>query len=685
MTVQELFVGLGYKVDENSRKKAMADGKALKGSLSKILGAIGITVSLAGIIKFGKDSLEAASTVEQMEQKFNVVFDNLSKEADKWAGDFANSIGRSKNSIKTYLADNQNLFTGFGMTRDAAKEMSEQLVASAIDLASFNNIDDTTAINAMTKALMGESEAAKTLGAVTNDVTRAQAMEELGLKGKYEALDQATKMQVNYRAIMDQSKDSIGDASRSMGSFESNNRKFQAQLKDIKETVGKFILPFANKGLEILSKLTGKIKEASEKLGDVNEEGTTANRIWTKFNQFGEKAHTVISKIVDVGKRVIDMLGGGENVLKLIGVVLGAILAYKVGMKILLFVKSLGSLSAVMGMINVKALLIIGVIVLLFLLIQDFIGFLQGKDSLFGTLLENAGVDVDATREKFLSLKDDLIQIFNYIKELCAPAFDALLQFWDEHGAEITAYLQNLLTGVIQAISFIVAAIEPFVSTIVNLVKGLFALLNGDTEGAMEAMKAAWSSFKEYVANMWNAIISLLDGLFGGLPSKALTWGKDMLQNFINGITEKIAALKEKINSIGTAIKEKLHFSKPDNGPLADADKWTPDMMDLFAKGIESGKTKLKNVVTGVAGLIRGVVTGDTGAGMEALAGSADVSQQTVGEVTNNSSRNIVQNINFNNTFNGGDRENQRQASGQMNKNAHDASTYLAHAVALGR
>lgn len=685
MTVQELFVGLGYKVDENSRKKAMADGKALKGSLSKILGAIGITVSLAGIIKFGKDSLEAASTVEQMEQKFNVVFDNLSKEADKWAGDFADSIGRSKNSIKTYLADNQNLFTGFGMTRDAAKEMSEQLVTSAIDLASFNNIDDTTAINAMTKALMGESEAAKTLGAVTNDVTRAQAMEELGLQGKYEALDQATKMQVNYRAIMDQSKDSIGDASRSMGSFESNNRKFQAQLKDIKETVGKFILPFANKGLEVLSKLTGKIKEASEKLGDVNEEGTTANRIWTKFNQFGEKAQSVISKIVDVGKRLIDMVGGGENALKLIGVVLGAILAYKAGMKILMFVKTLGSLGRVMGMINVKALLIIGVIVLLFLLIQDFIGFLQGKDSLFGTLLANAGVDVDATREKFLSLKDDLIQIFNYIKELCAPAFDALLQFWDEHGAEITAYLQNLLTGVIQAISFIVAAIEPFVSTIVNLVKGLFALLNGDTEGAMEAMKAAWSSFKEYIANMWNAIISLLDGLFGGLPSKALTWGKDMLQNFINGITEKIAALKEKITSIGTAIKEKLHFSKPDNGPLADADKWTPDMMDLFAKGIESGKTKLKNVVTGVAGLIKGVVTGDTGAGMAALAGSADVSQQTVGEVTNNSSRNIVQNINFNNTFNGGDRENQRQASGQMNKNAHDASTYLAHAVALGR
>ena len=106
---------------------------------------------------------------------------------------------------------------------------------------------------------------------------------------------------------------------------------------------------------------------------------------------------------------------------------------------------------------------------LLFLLIQDFIGFLQGKDSLFGTLLANAGVDVDATREKFFALKDNIAQIIEYIKQICAPAFDSLKDFWDEHGAEILAYAQNLLNGIVQAVSFMVAAIEPYVSFIVNL------------------------------------------------------------------------------------------------------------------------------------------------------------------------------------------------------------------------
>ena len=382
---------------------------------------------------------------------------------------------------------------------------------------------------------------------------------------------------------------------------------------------------------------------------------------------------------------MIDMLGGGQNALKLLGAVVASFMAWKAGAKVANFVQGLGNVSKALGAINVKALLVIAVIVLLVLLVQDFIYFLQGKDSLFGTLLGKAGVDVDATREKFLAFKDDIAQIIEYIKEICAPAFDKLKEFWDQHGAEITAYLQNLLAQVIQAISFIVAAIEPFVSFVINIVKALFAFLSGDTEGGLEALRTAWSSFKEFINNIWQAILSLLDGLFGGLPSKALTWGKDMLQNFINGITEKIGALKEKITSIGDTIKEKLHFSKPDNGPLADSDTWMPDMMDLFTKGIQKGKEKLKGAVTSVAGLIRGVVTGDTGDGLYALAGAGEASPQTIASMGSGSSYNIVQNLSFNNTFNGGDREMQTQASRQMNKDARDASTYLADAMALGR
>ena len=48
------------------------------------------------------------------------------------------------------------MFVGMGMTREAGAEMSEQLVSLALDLASFNNLNEADAVEKMSKAIMGE-------------------------------------------------------------------------------------------------------------------------------------------------------------------------------------------------------------------------------------------------------------------------------------------------------------------------------------------------------------------------------------------------------------------------------------------------------------------------------------------------------------------------------------------------
>ena len=64
-----------------------------------------------------------------------------------------------------------------------------------------------------------------------------------GLSGTYEKLDQLTKMQVNYNAILAQSPDAIGDCERSLGSYKSTVVQFQSKLKEIKTLVGQFFMP----------------------------------------------------------------------------------------------------------------------------------------------------------------------------------------------------------------------------------------------------------------------------------------------------------------------------------------------------------------------------------------------------------------------------------------------------------
>ena len=118
MTIRDISVAFGFDVDTASQQQAENSIKSLKDMATKFLGTIAIAFSVKSLGSFVSDCVEAASNVEEMENKFNVVFGDMSTEMDSWATQFADSVGRNKNSIKSYLADQQNLLVGFGMTRE---------------------------------------------------------------------------------------------------------------------------------------------------------------------------------------------------------------------------------------------------------------------------------------------------------------------------------------------------------------------------------------------------------------------------------------------------------------------------------------------------------------------------------------------------------------------------------------
>lgn len=67
-----------------------------------------------------------------------------------------------------------------------------------------------------------------------------------------------------------------------------------------------------------------------------------------------------------------------------------------------------------------------------------------------------------------------------------------------------------------------------------------------------------------------------------------MQWGKDAIQGFINGIKSMIGEVGNAAKNVGEKIKSFLHFSRPDEGPLREYEKWMPDMI----KGLSSTMTK---------------------------------------------------------------------------------------------
>lgn len=62
--------------------------------------------------------------------------------------------------------------------------------------------------------------------------------------------------------------------------------------------------------------------------------------------------------------------------------------------------------------------------------------------------------------------------------------------------------------------------------------------------------------------------------------------------------------------NVAAQVSSLLHFSVPDEGPLADADTYMPDFMELLAGGIRSNAGSVLDRVRSLASQIREMVQG---------------------------------------------------------------------------
>ena len=96
-------------------------------------------------------------------------------------------------------------------------------------------------------------------------------------------------------------------------------------------------------------------------------------------------------------------------------------------------------------------------------------------------------------------------------------------------------------------------------------------------------------------------VISTIKEKMDQLPTMAINWGKDMIQGFINGIKNMIGKVGDAAKSIADKIKNFLHFSRPDIGPLRDYETWMPDMVKGMVKGINKSSYLLENATDKMA------------------------------------------------------------------------------------
>ncbi len=249
-------------------RQVNSSGNSMSGVFGKLGKVIAGAFAVSKIVDFGTKCLSAASEVEEMENKFNVVFKNTSKAMDEWADSYADAIGRSKTEIKTAISNQSDLMIGMGMSEEVAGDLSKKYTELAYDLASFNNVNDATALEAMTKAMFGETEMAKQLGLNLSATTMENSEYVKSLGKKWSAMTQAEKAEAYYQEALKQSVNAIGDAERSSDSYANQLRRTQSKITEFTETVGAYMLPMATNVVTWFGDMVDGAIDFVTKIGD---------------------------------------------------------------------------------------------------------------------------------------------------------------------------------------------------------------------------------------------------------------------------------------------------------------------------------------------------------------------------------------------------------------------------------
>lgn len=212
----------------------------------------------------------------------------------------------------------------------------------------------------------------------------------------------------------------------------------------------------------------------------------------------------------------------------------------------------------------------------------------------------------EAVKKIWDKIRDIFSTVLNDIQTIIAWFVDVAQAFWGRFGDTVLLITDMAWTLIVSTID---AALE-MIKGIIDLFGGLFT---GDWERMGEGIQRLWSllweSIKGILSSAWNLLFPSFGGLetnisewFKNLIDSSLAWGRNMMDMFKKGVTDRITAVTDAVKNVGEKIKSFLGFSSPTKeGLLSDADNWMPNMMGMFEEGIEKNTGKVAGAGENVA------------------------------------------------------------------------------------
>ena len=541
---------------DDAESKSSSFGDKLKsglGSAAKVgagaVAALGTAAIAAGtsLVKGTGDVAAYGDNIDKMSQKMGISAQAY-QEWDAIMQHSGTSIDALKPSMKTLATQAEkgsDAFQKLGISeKEVASLSQEDLFAKVI--TGLQGMKEGTERTYITSQLLGRG--ATELGALLNT-----------------SAEETQKMRDRVHELGGVMSD---DAVKASAQFQDTLQDMSTGFDSLKRNMLSEFLPAITGVMDGLTNLfTGNYDEGIE-------------RISKGIGQVIDKLSEMLPKILEVGKNILLTLGNA--IIQNLPVIMPALadLVMGIGQSIIDNLPMLTQ-AATQIILMLARFIITNLPQLFTAAIQIIVTLVQGITEALPELIPAA---VEAILTIVQTLVDNLPMII-----------DAALQL-------ITALTEGLIDAlpilIDRAPEIIIAIVDTLVENFPKIVEAAFDLI-------VTLATALIDNIPEIISAV-GKINEEISTKFKELIDKALSWGADLVGNFVSGLKDKWKSAKSAVSEFAGGIKSFLGFSEPEVGPLSDFHTYAPDMMKLFAQGIDQNLPLVENSLNRMGNMIRG-------------------------------------------------------------------------------
>jgi hypothetical protein len=507
----------------------------------------------------GKALFEHGAELQQMGNKAETVFGGSLKTVQDWAKANHAAMGLTSRQTTGLAANFADLLIPMGFTREAAANMSTDVVGLSGALSQWSGGQKSAAevSQILAKAMLGETDGLKELGI---SLSAADIAARLAANGQSEltgaALEQA-KAQAVQALIMEKSTDAQAAYANGGAQMLSAGSQVKAILAETYDELAVKLIPAfttaASWAAEKLPLAFETVKSAISKVveafrGGGQGTGELAKRfedLFARGKQVFESLRQTITVIFDGIK--VGWQTWGQTITEYLDT------TFKNVMRIIE-----GALKIVRGVIQTVTSLIKG----------DWSGAWDGIK-----LVLSGAWDV---------IKGVVDQALNVVKTYIKAAMDVLVPDWRQKWEAIKTATSAALDRIVQFVTGLPGRAVAALST-------LASKLGGAARTAFDEFRVKASAKADEVMTLVTGIPGRITRALGDLGSLLARAGRELISGLIGGINDKMRALRDKMSAVASTIKDFLPGSPIKEGPLTSWNNGGAGkrLMGMLAGGIE--------------------------------------------------------------------------------------------------